>query len=137
MSTCTPYKGALSNLGYGLQAYAGKTRLAHRVAYCKANALDITDFPSSTVVRHSCDNRACVNPLHLIAGTQSENCIDRSVRAPRGKKRKLTPEQITAIRPLDPGIPGRSMAASVIGREYNVHESTIRNVWNGKYWGHV
>lgn len=28
------------------------------------------------VVRHSCDNRKCINPEHLIAGTVSDNIQD-------------------------------------------------------------
>lgn len=44
----------------------------HRVAYEQAHG----QIPPGMVVMHSCDNPPCVNPDHLIIGTQSENVRD-------------------------------------------------------------
>lgn len=135
-SACIDYVGSISNTGYGLRQFAGKLRLAHRVAYCVANNIDITKMLPSQVVLHGCDNRACVNPEHLRIGTQSDNCRDRSIRAPRGEKRKLTADEVLVIKSLDP-IKGRSSMAKQLGITYNVDESTIRKIWYGKYWGYI
>ena len=32
--------------------------------------------PDDMVIMHTCDNRACCNPLHLRLGTQQENILD-------------------------------------------------------------
>ncbi|WP_089946011.1 HNH endonuclease [Litoreibacter albidus] len=38
--------------------------------------------PAGEVVRHRCNNRRCINPDHLVAGTQLENIEDdRDFRA--------------------------------------------------------
>jgi len=61
------------HFGYGMISYQGKSRPAHRVS-----AALWLKFPidSSLVVRHKCDNPACVNPKHLEIGTQKDNIRD-------------------------------------------------------------
>lgn len=86
--------------GYGVFNYDGKHRLAHRVA----RFFEDGKFPEG-VVRHSCDNPLCVNPSHLLVGTQQENINDMISRG-RQKKQygesngqaKLTNEQVIQLR---------------------------------------
>jgi hypothetical protein len=40
------------------------------------------------VVRHTCDNARCVNPLHLMVGTQLDNVRDRDRRGRQWNARK-------------------------------------------------
>jgi hypothetical protein len=39
------------------------------------------------VVRHSCDEKSCVNPQHLLQGTHGDNARDRELRGRNGSKR--------------------------------------------------
>jgi len=61
--------------GYGQVSWKGKLELAHRLLYTTKAAL-----PRGVLVRHVCDTPACVNPSHLITGTQLTNMADRKAR---------------------------------------------------------
>jgi hypothetical protein len=54
-----------------------KVLYAHRVAWELEHQ---SPFPEGLEARHSCNNRRCVNPAHIIPGTTSENALD-AVRA--------------------------------------------------------
>lgn len=65
--------------GQGRIAIGGRSYFvkAHRIAFEKA--WGITLAPDQ-VVRHTCDNTSCVNPLHLMVGTVADNNRDKKVR---------------------------------------------------------
>ena len=62
-----------------------KATTAHRFAY----ELFFGKVSSSLVIRHTCDNRRCCNPDHLIPGTHTENMADMISRG-RGRSQKQT-----------------------------------------------
>ncbi len=82
--------------GYGYTRHNGKVRLLHRLAYCKHHEIDIEKIKGA-VVRHTCDNPRCVNPLHLLLGTVLDNNQDKA-RRNRTPRKKLTSEQVAEIR---------------------------------------
>jgi hypothetical protein len=67
---CWEWKAGKRGDGYGHFSYQYKTWAAHRLSFY------ITYNHQPPVVRHKCDNPVCVNPLHLEAGTQKQNCQD-------------------------------------------------------------
>ena len=73
------------------------------------------------VIRHLCNNPACINPDHLAEGTVSENAIDRS-KAGNCAQRKLTEAQVRAVR-ADPTKPQAQWA-----RELGVNPAAIHKI---------
>lgn len=64
---------------YGRQYAAEHSQLAHHYAWEFANGRPV---PEGLMILHRCNNRGCVNPEHLYAGTNSDNQRDK-VRAGR------------------------------------------------------
>ncbi len=87
---------------------------------------------------HKCDNRKCVNPLHLKLGTQKENLQDMYRKGRQAKNRnlpsgenhhmtKLTKEEVRAIRVSKESGPKLS-------DKYVVTRQTINNIKTGRTW---
>ena len=81
---CLVWIGAKTKDGYGRARVGGRTVGAHRASYEKSKG----QIPEGYVIMHLCDNRSCVNPSHLVAGTKSENTRDMDRKGRRVKSRK-------------------------------------------------
>lgn len=91
------------------------------------------------MVLHSCDNRKCVNPAHLRAGTHRDNMDDRCARGrtPKGNKlphTKLTPDDVRQIRAL---YAAGGWSQTALAERYGVSRRAIQAALNGESWKHV
>ncbi|WP_150237120.1 HNH endonuclease [Nocardiopsis quinghaiensis] len=79
---CWVWTKSLARNGYGSFRVDGKTYSAPRwmLEYHLGRALE-----EDEVVRHTCHNKACVNPDHLVPGTHADNMRDMS-EAKRGRR---------------------------------------------------
>lgn len=75
-SPCHIWQRGTNSSGRGTVAVAGRTIKAHRFSYERTHG----PIPAGLCVRHRCDDLRCVNPSHLILGTQKDNVRDRDER---------------------------------------------------------
>lgn len=79
-SGCWLWLGYVKNSGYGSLSLREEGRTVTKTAHRWAYLLFRGELKDSDVVRHSCDNKICVNPDHLLVGDQKQNisdCISR------------------------------------------------------------
>lgn len=135
--------------GYGKFFAQHAHHYAHRVAY----ELTHGPIPDGYNICHRCDVRNCVNPLHLFAGTQSENLQDmaakgRSTKGDRNPSRlyperrakgeqhghaKLTAADVIEIRRLA----AVGTASSILADCFGVAHSQIRRIILRERWKHI
>jgi hypothetical protein len=83
---CWPWLGTKQSSGYGIFVANKKIKLAHRWSYEFHNNKILN---KKLVVRHTCDNPICCNPMHLLEGTQKENMQDAYERNRKHHKNAL------------------------------------------------
>lgn len=131
-SDCIDHGATPHRYGYKNTYHDGQKASAHRVAYCVANGLRLSDIKGK-VVMHTCDNKRCVNPEHLELGSASRNTADAYDRglAPKlfgeaNKGHVLTAEQVVEIKESTAG-------ARELGRRFGVAHSTISRIRRGEH----
>lgn len=140
-------KGKTDN-GYGQFEIDRKCYRCHRLSYFLSYGENIDDI----LILHTCDNRPCVNPLHLFSGTQKENIQDavkkgrmaincnwfksHPEKRPRGEthwKRKLTEVDVLEIRKRC--LEGEAQIR--ISEELRLSRAHVNLIVKRKRWVHV
>lgn len=139
ISGCWVWTGALDRYGYGQvgdkpfmlkHGIKGRILGAHRVSWILHHgAIPKGDGPHGTCIMHRCDNRACVNPDHLMIGSQLLNLLDKESKgrgvSPAGSKHgqaKIKDEEsLLLIRSTK----GRALE---LANRFGCHVSTIFNI---------
>lgn len=144
------------NNGYGHANYYGKAMGAHCASYLIHNGEN--SIPKGMLVRHTCDNRRCVNPDHLVLGTYQDNAEDRMLRnrsnaargknhwtkrhpewmrygyKHRGKYTKLNPTVVSQIKNL---LASRRYTVASIADHLKLARSTVNHIRRGIVWKSV
>lgn len=109
----------------GIVTVGGVKHYVYRVAWHLRHG---QPFPEGKVARHVCDNPLCVNPDHILPGTDADNADDA---ARRGRYRTvLTDAQVKAVldaaASLGPAA-GYQDVADAVG-DPGIHRWTVRDV---------
>lgn len=133
---CWNWRGSVDTGGYGHINWNGKTTRAHRLAYTFSKGdIPAGDGHHGAVVMHSCDNRRCCNPDHLVLGTHAENMADMRSKGRRkfinagaaNGRAKLSLEQVASIR-------ADTRGKRTIAKDYGVSPAQIQRVRKGQQW---
>ena len=123
---CTSH--ALDADGYPCVTKNDKKHHLHRVLFEESTS---TSLDNLMVVRHTCDNRACINTLHLLRGTRKQNSEDMVARnrcnTLRGESRsdtKLLDKDVLFIR-------SSNLSQYKLASMFNVNQSTISRIKSG------
>lgn len=130
--TCWLWSGTPNKVnGYG-RVNVGRAIIgAHRLSYMLMHG----DIPKGLIVRHTCDTPLCVNPEHLVTGTQKDNmqdCIERG-RKPRGEHAstaKLSNREVADIRWL---YENRAWPIVRLAKHFSVDRTTISRIVHGRH----
>ncbi len=131
---CWEWTGGQTSTGYGAFKN-GRMVKAHRYAY----ELAYGELPSDLDCCHTCDNRLCVNPAHLFAGTRKENLFDmvqkgRSLKGERHNMHKLTEADVIEIHSIHKTARETHEA---IAEKFGVSRRQISDILHGKRWSHL
>lgn len=135
-SECWKWRGRTQQgRGYAIACINNSPYRVSRLLYTLIHNQD----PLEYVVRHTCDNPHCVNPHHLILGTQKQNIDDAVIRnrMPKGEQvpfAKLTEVEVIEILQIAPTWSGswRSLAL-----KYSISYNTLKHLLNRVTWKHL
>jgi len=96
---------------------------------------ELLDLVSGLFILHSCDNRPCVNPAHLRAGTPKDNAHDAMVRdrvlfGERNESAKLTEAQVLEMRELRQA----GWKSPKLAKRFGVAQGIVLQICKGNLW---
>ncbi len=119
--------------GYYQIGHKGKRYFLHRLLL--ANKIG-KNYKEIQLTRHTCNNSSCINPEHLIEGTNSDNSIDSRNYS---KNTILTEKDVIAIKKElvneDFSILGsKQLFEEKWAKKFKVSTGTIKNIRNNQTW---
>lgn len=131
ISGCWEWKKSLASSGYGQIRWNGINTRANRASYIAFKG----EIPTGMVVRHTCDNKLCINPDHLLIGTSQQNSTDmvergRQAKGTKNGRCKLSEEQVDEILKSN-------MSLSSIAKAYGISKGHAHRIKNGAAWNSI
>ena len=127
---CWWWLGTKNNKGYGMFMLRSPDKiLAHRASY----VLHCGPLPEGKNLLHRCDNPACVNPDHLVVGTQRDNQRDMAAKG-RGRggipgSKHLTDDEVREIRRR---YKPRVVTQQILANDFGVSSAMVHFILHGR-----
>lgn len=145
MSDCIDHgQSKCLNKGGYYRSWCRSTRrleLLHRVIYADFHCMSLADI-AGIVIRHTCDNPRCINPDHLIPGTQIDNIADRvlrgrsaTLRGESNPKSALTNADVEYIRRVY--VKNKRGLRASLAEKFNVSPATISDIISNRSWNNA
>lgn len=120
----------INHYGYPIIGVNRKIWVLSRYIYTEK----IGPIPEGFVIRHSCDNRACINIEHLSIGSIADNNRDRKDRGRNANKKgennpraKINWEIVEEIR-------ASPLSQNKLAKKYGLSQGAINFIKNNKTW---
>lgn len=133
---CLTWTAAKRSTGYGCLKVHGRLVSTHRLSF----VLHFGEIPDGKIICHKCDNRLCVRPEHLFAGTPRENVVDmdakgrcQRVNGERHPSAKLTEELVEQIWFYHFAAVSNRKIAEWMG----IAPTSVDSIIRGEAWKHV
>jgi len=121
---CVRWTGFMLKTGYGSFSYKGKPLRAHRLS-AKLAGMEI----EGKEICHTCDNRWCINPEHLIPANREHNMRDAVLK----KRQNTTILSAKNVRDIRHRLKEGETQIS-IAKSYGVCKSTVGKISSNKNW---
>ena len=133
---CTLFVGHRNENGYGRIFRNKKLVFVHREVWARDNGV----ISPGRVIMHKCDRPNCIEPNHLVIGTQVMNIRDMDNK---GRRKVLIGSKQGCSVLIEKDIPvirtflRAGETCAWIARQYHVSEGLIRHIKKGRIWRHV
>lgn len=125
---CRIWDGPPGTHGYGQVRVGERVMTTARATFLAFHG----ELGRGEVPRHTCDNKRCVEPTHLIRGTHLENMDDWKRRRTRDPH-ALDVTKVVAIR----SSASHGASSRMLAREFGVAATTIQDVVARRTWRQV
>lgn len=137
VGSCWNWIGSISQNGYGrFTCKKSREYGAHRFSWKMFNSKEI---PKDMVIRHTCDNKRCVSPFHLVLGTSKQNSADmvlrgRSMKGELHASCKLKDYEVSEIRKL---YADGNISMGDLAIKYRITKVPVYKIIHRKSWKHI
>lgn len=132
---CWNWICGLEKKGYAIMQF---DKRQFRVSRLSAYAFNGFDTKSNKFICHSCDNKKCINPKHLFAGTHQDNMNDaksknRFSNGENHHQSKINAVDAKNIRKMY----GLGFSSPILGKIYDLDHSTVLDIVRMNTWKHT
>lgn len=127
---CWLWVGTKDTNGYGQFSINGKSVLVHRFSYeFHKGKIPKGNWYGTKCVLHTCDTPSCVNPHHLVLGSQQDNIKDRDSKMRMA--RKIDRKVAEKIRKLY--VP-RKITQEYLAKKFGISRGSVEDITLNRTW---